>query len=194
MCSAIRTRPRRRGSVDGSDVRYRALRVGHAVGVDPQTTRRSTTARSTECGADGAAEDGALADALVLDQPMRKKVMGARQRLQAVLVCSPVGRVLASARWCWCSKAATRAGKGGVIRRVTAALDAPSIGWCPLVRPPRRQYSPICGVSGGNLLRRAGGHFRSVGVRPGPGRAGRGLLAPKLTGCGPTRRSTIPVG
>ena len=65
------------------------------------------------------------------------------------------------------------AGKGGSIRRVTAALDPRRFRVRPVAAPTDEEGpSPTSGVSGAICRARACRDLRSLLVRPGPGRAG----------------------
>ena len=84
------------------------------------------------------------------------------------------------------------AGKGGDIRRLTAAVDAAPLPGDPHRRAHRRGAGPPLPVA---LLaplpaRRPRHDLRPHLVRPGAGRARRGLRHARTSGSGPTTRST----
>ena len=129
--------------VDGSDARYRALRVGRTLlasirkrlGVARQWQARLSVAPMAP------AEDGrSLLDALVLDQPMRKKAYGrALERLQGRLALLTRRAGFGKRALVLVFEGMDAAGKGGAIRRVTAALDARQYQVVPIGAPTEEE-------------------------------------------------------
>jgi polyphosphate kinase 2 (PPK2 family) len=70
------------------------------------------------------------------------------------------------------------AGKGGAIRRVTQALDTRQYAVIPIAAPTDEERAqPYLWRFWRRLPRREGGDLRPLLVRPGAGRAGRGLCS-----------------
>ncbi|TVT45751.1 MAG: polyphosphate:AMP phosphotransferase [Denitromonas halophila] len=129
--------------VDGSDARYRALRVGRTLlaamrkrlGVARQWQTRLSVAPMAP------ADDGlTLLDALMLDQPMSKSDYGrALERLQGRLALLTRRANFSQRALVLVFEGMDAAGKGGAIRRVTAALDARQYQVVPIGAPTEEE-------------------------------------------------------
>ena len=84
------------------------------------------------------------------------------------------------------------AGKGGSIRRVTAALDPRRYRVYPVAAPTEEERAqPYLWRFWRHVPPQGPGRdLRPLLVRPGAGRAGRGVRELRRSGCGPTARST----
>lgn len=129
--------------VDGSDPRYRALRVGRILLAAMR--KRLGTARQWRARLSVApmapADDGlTLLDALVLDQPMSKSDYGrALERLQGRLALLTRRANFSKRALVLVFEGMDAAGKGGAIRRVTAALDARQYQVVPIGAPTEEE-------------------------------------------------------
>ncbi|TVO51194.1 polyphosphate:AMP phosphotransferase [Denitromonas halophila] len=129
--------------VDGFNARYRALRVGRTLlaamrkrlGVARQWQTRLSVAPMAP------ADDGlTLLDALVLDQPMSKSDYGrALERLQGRLALLTRRANFSQRALVLVFEGMDAAGKGGAIRRVTAALDARQYQVVPIGAPTEEE-------------------------------------------------------
>jgi len=90
-----------------------------------------------------------------------------------------------------CSRAGDAAGKGGAIRRVTAAARREGYQVIPSRHPPTRSgLTTTSGVLASPLAGWASDDLRPAAGTGGAGRACRGGFATERSGCEPTPRST----
>ncbi|MBT0962906.1 polyphosphate:AMP phosphotransferase [Denitromonas iodatirespirans] len=129
--------------VDGSDPRYRALRVARILLA--ALRKRLGTARQWRARLSVApmapADDGrSLLDTLALDQPMSKEDYGRRlEKQQGRLALLTRRKEFAERALVLVFEGMDAAGKGGAIRRVTAALDTRQYQVVPIGAPTEEE-------------------------------------------------------
>lgn len=126
--------------VDGSDPQYRAVFVGRTL-LDQlqhriELARKGFRARQMAAPLLPAQDSRNLLNALVLDQPLDKKEYERElERLQGRLALAVRGEAFAKRSLVLVFEGMDAAGKGGAIRRVTAALDTRQYHVVPIAAP-----------------------------------------------------------
>ncbi|WP_374244305.1 polyphosphate:AMP phosphotransferase [Zoogloea sp.] len=126
--------------VDGSDPQYRAVHVGRTLldGLQRRIAhvRKGFRQRQTAAPLVAAPDARNLLNALVLDQPMDKKDYERQlEKLQGRLALAVRSEAFARRSLVLVFEGMDAAGKGGAIRRVTAALDTRQYHVVPIAAP-----------------------------------------------------------